>query len=172
MDETFSAVLLVDGSHYDRLRSTFGTRIDFFRLVPLLSAPEGLMEIRYYRDVRDRAEMARFAGFRAWLETHDISVVGRAEPLDPPAPRQRYGTNLLELAVDAQRCAEKGKSIFVLAGDFQLTPVVAGIRQRGASVAIVSTLFAPASIAPHRSLLDAADRFIELRDLLPEISMD
>lgn len=165
-----TAVLLIDGAHYDRLRSTFETRIDFAALGRRVAGSD--IALRYYRDVRDAQEMARFSGFRAWLEEHGISVVGRSELLDPPGPRQRYGTNLLEFAADAQRFATCGKSIFLLASDLQLTPVVSAIRECGTPVALVSTLFAPPSIAPHEALLDAASQFIELRDLLPQIALD
>lgn len=170
MNEFAQSALLIDGAHYDRLRSTFQSRIDFVALAHLLTGSETPVDIRYYRDVRDEQERDRFIRFRTWLERNRIKVIGRSEPLAPPAPRQRYGTNLLEYAAGAQRLAAGSETIFLLASDFQLAPVVSALRQTGSRVVIVSTLFAPPSIAPHDLLLTAADQFVEIRNLLSEIA--
>lgn len=172
MNELAQCALLIDGAHYDRLRSTFDVRIDFVALAHLLTGSKTPVEIRYYRDVRDEQERDRFSRFRAWLERSGIEVIGRSEPLESPAPRQRYGTNLLELAADAQRLAGGSDTIFLLASDFQLAPVASALRDSGTRVVIVSTLFAPPSIAAHETLLEVADKFVELRDLLSDISID
>lgn len=172
MDSLARCALLIDGAHYDRIRSTFDTKIDFVGLAHLLSGSDSLVDIRYYRDVRDENEFQRFFGFRTWLESNGINVVGRPDPLEAPAPRQRYGTNLLQLTADACRLKASCDTLFLMASDAQLAPVITTIKDDGLRVVIVSTLFAPPSIAPHPSLIALCDKFVELRDILPEISIN
>jgi uncharacterized LabA/DUF88 family protein len=172
MEPLARCALLIDGAHYDRIRTTFNTKIDFVGLAHLLSGTEEAIDIRYYRDVRDDNELERFASLRAALEWSGIDVIGRSVPLGSPAPRQRYGTNLLQMVADACRLRSYCDTLFLMPSDVQLEPVIATIREEGLRVVVVSTRFAPPSIAPHQSLIASADKFVELRDILSEISLN
>jgi hypothetical protein len=61
MDTSPQRMLLIDGAHYDRLRTTLGTGLDFTRLVAFLSEGGALTHLHYHRDLRDHEEAGRQA---------------------------------------------------------------------------------------------------------------
>ncbi|MBB3811506.1 hypothetical protein [Pseudochelatococcus contaminans] len=58
---------LIDGSHYDRLRSVFETPFDLRKLADLASDGLAVDQAIYYRDVRDDNEAERQHSLFGWL---------------------------------------------------------------------------------------------------------
>lgn len=87
---------LIDGSHYDRLRSVFETPFDLRKLADLASGGVAMDQAIYYRDVRDDNEAERQRSLFGWLKHNGFFLKGRTH--GPGEPRERYGTNLVQIA--------------------------------------------------------------------------
>lgn len=161
---------LIDGSHYDRLRSVFETPFDLGKLAELASGGVSVDQAIYYRDVRDDNEAERQRPLFGWLRHNGFSVKGRIHGLGEP--RERYGTNLVQIAVDALLLAQPGDHVMALAGDAKLEPLFAALRDDEVAVTLISTLDAPATIAPAPILIEASDRFIDLAAIIEQLAVD
>lgn len=113
---------LIDGSHYDRLRSVFESPFDLRKLADIANGSVPVDQAIYYRDLRDDAEAERQRPLFGWLKHNGFSVKGRTH--GPGEPRERYGTNLVQIAVDALLLAEPGDHVMVFAGDAKLEPLM------------------------------------------------
>lgn len=162
-------LVFVDGSHYDRLRSIFEAPLDLRKLAFMAADGKSIDNAVYYRDRRDAKEEERLKGLFGWLRHNGFTVRSRRH--GEGEPRERYGTNLLEVAVDALQSAHRGDSILLVAGDGKMVPLCMALRERGVHVTLISTLEAPVTIAPPQILLDVVDSFIEVADLLDEIAV-
>lgn len=160
---------LIDGSHYDRLRSVFETPFDLRKLADLANGGVPVDQAVYYRDVRDDNEAERQRSLFGWLRHNGFSVKGRTH--GPGEPRERYGTNLIQIAVDALLLAEPGDHVMVLAGDAKLEPLFAALRDDDIEVTLISTLDAPDPIAPAAILIKASDSFIDLTMLIEQLAV-
>lgn len=162
MPDTFECdrtVLLIDGSHVDRLRTKLGRSLDLEKL----KASFGTKAI-YYRDARDIDEHHRLERFFEWLERHGIETRGSQDFAQPWYQRERYGSNLIQLAVDAMEAAHDGASLVIVAGDAKLIPLFTRLEEMDVPVTLISSLAVPASIAPPPPLVDLAEEFIDLSE--------
>jgi hypothetical protein len=81
------------------------------------------------RDSRDIAEQGRLASFFDWLSRHNIKHHGTDDFDKPWYVGQRYGSNIVHLAVDAMAAAHNGDRLVVLAGDAKLIPLFRQLRR-------------------------------------------
>jgi uncharacterized LabA/DUF88 family protein len=155
-------IFLVDGSHYDRLRSVFEAPLDLKKISTLASGGRSITRAIYYRDIRDPREEERQRPLFGWLEHNGFEVRGRE--LDPAynGPRERYGTNLIEMAVDAILLAKPGDRFLILAADIKLMPLLRALNSLKVEVTLISTLNAPQTIAPSSMLTALVKNFIDL----------
>lgn len=160
---------LIDGSHYDRLRSVFETPFDLRKLADLASDGLAVDQAVYYRDVRDDNEAERQRSLFGWLRHNGFSVRGRTH--SPGEPRERYGTNLVQIAVDALLLAQPGDHVVVLASDAKLEPLFVALRDDDIKVTLISTLDAPDTIAPAPILIEASDSFIDLVTIIEQLAV-
>lgn len=151
---------LVDGSHYDRLRSAFETPFDLRKLAQIASGGTAISQSNYYRDARDDNEAERLRSLFGWLKHNGFSVKGRSHKRG--APRERYGTNLVQIAVDAILLAEPGDHVVLVAGDAKLLPMLKALRDDDTKVTLISTRNAPNTVAPPEILIEAASAFLDL----------
>lgn len=164
MVQSSKRVLLIDGAHYDRLGKVLDTSIDFEALLTLLSQGGKIAVAQYHRDLRDANEAQRQQRFLEWLARRGYDVVGEDYSGTANLPKERYGTNLIGLAVAALKAADRGDEVFLVAGDVKLVPLVVDLVERGAAVTLVSTLHGPPSISPHELLVSECSGFIDLYD--------
>ncbi|GAB5427242.1 MAG: NYN domain-containing protein [Devosia indica] len=157
-------ILLIDGAHYDRLRKVLGIVIDFGVLRTVLAEDGPISSAHYHRDLRDADEAHRQQGLLDWLSRHGFEVLGDDNSEVGDLPRERYGTNLVGLAIDAMELAQSGDEVLLMGGDFKLAPLVISLVERSVKVTLVSTLHAPPSIAPHEHLVAECSAFIDLHD--------
>ncbi|TQM90477.1 NYN domain-containing protein [Roseinatronobacter monicus] len=155
-------VLLIDGSHVDRLRSKLGRALDLIRLRKFFEGDGKTVSVIYYRDARDMDEYNRLTRFFDWLERHDIERRGAQDFSESWYQRERYGTNLAELAADAIIAAHKGAELVFVAGDAKLLPLFRRLEEMDVPVTLISTRAIPKSIAPPPPLIDLAEDFIDI----------
>jgi uncharacterized LabA/DUF88 family protein len=170
MSRRMKTLFLVDGSHYDRLRSVLETPFDLGKLAILANDGASADHALYYRDLRDDNEAERQKPLLGWLRHNGFTVKGRTHTHSER--RERYGTNLVEMVVDALRMTEPGDQVNLLASDAKLEPLLAALRQNDIRLTLISTLDAPGTIAPAPILIEAADTFIDLRTILGHLRLD
>ena len=161
-DNEQRVAVVFDGAHCDRMRKALDLRIQFGELLDHLVGQRQLAAAVYHRDVRDGAERKRLASFIQRLKTIGIQTCGASPEEMDPGRRERYGTNLVELAVDTLRSAAELDCAVLVAGDRKLRPLVVALQARGVHVVIATALLLPDAIVASDHLLDAAD---EVQDL-------
>ncbi|MGH6761604.1 MAG: NYN domain-containing protein [Phyllobacterium sp.] len=169
MSRQQQTIFLIDGSHYDRLRSVFETPFDLNKLAEIANDSAAIDRTIYYRDIRDDKEEERQRPLFGWLKYNGFSVKGRTH--SPDEPRERYGTNLVQLAVDALLLAESGDHVIILAGDTKLEPLLAAMRDDNIKVTLISTLDAPDTIAPAPILTEASNTFVDLATIIEQLAV-
>ena len=160
---------LIDGSHYDRLRSVFEPPFDLRKLADLANGGVPVDQAVYYRDVRDDNEAERQRSLFGWLRHNGFSVKGRTH--GPVEPRERYGTNLVQITVDALLLAQPGDHVMVLGSDAKLEPLFVALRDDDIRVTLISTRDAPGTIAPAPILIKASDSFVDLAMLMEQLAV-
>lgn len=118
----------------------------------------------YYRDARDMDEYHRLQRFFDSLGRHGIETRGSQDFAQPWYRRERYSSNLIQLAVDALEAAHDGASLVIVAGDAKLIPRFTRLEEMDVPVTLISSLSVPASIAPPPPLVDLAEEFIDLTE--------
>lgn len=161
---------LIDGSHYDRLRSVFETPLDLKKLAQVASGGAIISQSNYYRDARDDNEAERLRSLFGWLDHNGFAVKGRTHKRGEP--RERYGTNLVQIAVDAILLAEPGDHVVLVAGDAKLLPMLEALRDYDIKLTLISTRNAPDTIAPPAILIEAASTFLDLATLVGELAVE
>lgn len=161
-------LVFIDGSHYDRLRTALETPIDLRKLVDVAVNGRTIDQALFYRDRRDEAEAQRLKKLFDWLERNGFVVKSRRHERDEA--RERYGSNLIDLAIDALELSQEGDQVFIVAADKKLLPLCFALKGHGVAVTLVSTMEAPATIAPPDVLLDAVDEFVDIADVLDEVA--
>lgn len=157
-------LVLIDGSHVDRLRSKLGRPIDIEKFAEFFGSEEEPASIIYYRDARDMDEYTRLRRFFDWLERHGFEVRGSRDFPEPWYQRERYGSNLVQLAIDAIDAAHRGDALAIVAGDAKLIPLFQRLDEMEVPLTLISSLSVPASIAPPPPLVELAEAFIDLND--------
>ena len=157
-------LVLIDGSHVDRLRSKLGRSVDLEKMRAFFGDEDQPAATIYYRDSRDIDEQHRQTRFFDWLERHGIETRGSQHFAESWYQRERYGSNLIQLAVDAMDAAHKGVALAIVAGDAKLIPVFRRLEEMNVPVTLISSLAVPASIAPPPPLVDLAEEFIDLNE--------
>jgi uncharacterized LabA/DUF88 family protein len=80
----------------------------------------------------------------------------------------------LELAIDMLSLCDRCDKYILCSGDGDFVPLVKAVAQRGVRIAVLSTqhpdAYARCNFKAADELVDAADEFIELADLLPQIA--
>ncbi|WP_135451211.1 NYN domain-containing protein [Tabrizicola caldifontis] len=163
-EECDRTILLIDGSHVDRLRSKLGRPLDLVKLRDFFGTESTPAQAFYYRDARDIDEHHRLQRFFDWLERHGIEMRGSKDFAEPWYQRERYGSNLIQLAIDAVDAAHDGAALVIVAGDAKLIPLFKRLEDMDVPVTLVSSRAVPASIAPPPPLIDLAEDFIDINE--------
>jgi len=157
-------VILIDGSHVDRLRTKLGRSLDLEKLKDFFGTDDSQAQAIYYRDARDMDEQHRLLRFFDWLDRHGIERRGSQDFAETWYQRERYGSNLVQLAADAMDAAQSGAVLAILAGDAKLIPLFKRLEDMDVPVTLISSRAVPASIAPPPPLIDLAEVFIDVNE--------
>ncbi|BDA85377.1 hypothetical protein Sa4125_29190 [Aureimonas sp. SA4125] len=159
-------LVTIDGSHCDRLRKAFEVQLRIADLLEWLADPSRARRCLYYRDLRDETEAGRLRGMMGRLAAEGIEVKG-AQPADfERGQKERYGTNLVELAVDLLRLAPGFERVVLVAADRKLVPLVRALRDGGTWVTLATALDVPVAIRASSHLVEAADDHVDFGDFL------
>jgi uncharacterized LabA/DUF88 family protein len=194
--------IFIDGTNFKYATyDSFGMRVDFSKLLAHFSRNSILLRAYYYTGEWDdgaisqflrladpldatakRAEMERQRDgdrkFWRFLDRNGFRVVRKPVRVFRDAQGDiKVKADLdLELAIDMLTLAERCEKQILISGDGDFVPLVHAVAARGVRVAVVSTQHEEAYRNGHYrasdDLLDAADEFISIESIRPEIERD
>ena len=187
--------IFIDGWNFAKATyEGLGIRVDFKRLLSVLTGDRTLLRALYYigewteleggRELPDHIESERKRqqqqGFIRMLNRNGYQVVKK--PVKVFADGNTKADLDIELAIDMLTLAERCERQILVSGDSDFVPVVRAVGMRGVRVEVVATqaVWAYNTTPDHPrpfparasdDLLDAADEFTDLKDLAPQIEL-
>lgn len=133
-----------------------------------LTSPQDPQAVREDLDAQRR----RSQSFHRFLNRNGYMVVRK--PLKVFAGGAIKADLDLELAIDMLSLVDRCDKYVLVSGDGDFVPLLKAVAQRGVRIQVLSTqhpdAYARCNFKAADELVDAADEFIELYDLLPHIS--
>ena len=169
---TERTALFIDGANlYSAIRG-LGFAMDYQRLLDLFRERCRLIRAFYYTARHeDQEEFDPIRKLADWLDYNGYTMVTKpTRTFTGSDGRERTKGNMdIELAIDMLDMAPRLDHAVLFSGDGDFRRLVEAVQQRGVRVSVVSTL---RSSPPMTSdlLRRQADEFVELYDLIPEIS--
>lgn len=190
--------VFVDGWNFKYATyDAFGIHVDFIKLLEYLTGGSILIRAYYYtgewttdtidqyvklssqpdsQNLKDDLEnqRRRSQSFYRFLNRNGYMVVRK--PLKVFAGGTIKADLDLELAIDMLSLVDRCDKYILCSGDGDFVPLVRAVAQRGVRIHVLSTqhsdAYAKCNFKAADELVDAADEFIELYDILPKITRD
>jgi uncharacterized LabA/DUF88 family protein len=162
--------LFIDGESLNEATKALGSNVDFRKLRDVFGSQNRLLRAHYYALVPPR-EFVTIKPLLDWLSFNGYSVTEKPlkERVSSNGHARMSGSIAIELTIDALQTAPHVDTIVLVTGDCRYRPLVSEIQMRGVRVIAVSTrAVRPAVISDE--LVRQVDEFVELADLLPQIS--
>ncbi|MCK8783566.1 NYN domain-containing protein [Roseomonas sp. NAR14] len=163
--------LFIDGANLYAASRTLGFDVDYKNLLAFFGQHGYLVRAYYYTAILETEEYSPLRPLVDWLGYNGYAVVTKpAKEFTDAAGRRRIKGNLdVELAVDMLDLAPRIDHAVLFSGDGDFRRLVEAVQRQGVRVTVVSSVRTqPAMIADE--LRRQADSFVELQDLVPEIS--
>lgn len=165
--------LFIDGPNLFATAKSLEFDIDYGQLLAFFRKHCSLFRATYYTTVAEGDGVSPVRPLLDWLDYNGYSIVDkpvRSSHSQDDFRRDR-GNVYVEFTVDVLRLAPRVDHVVIFSGDREYTTLVNELRERGTRVSVVSTLETqPPMIAD--DLRRAADQFVDLADLEPEIARD
>ena len=163
--------LFIDGANTRTATRTLAMEIDFRRLRAMFAARCVLVRAYYYTPLVEDEGVSRLRPLVDWLEYNAFTVKIRTgrDNGDPVSLHRMKSSLRMELAMDAMTLVPTLDHFVLFSGAGEFTPLVETLKNQGRRVTVVSTI-STQSPAVSDDLRRAADQFIDLVDLEPEIS--
>ncbi|MGI9380653.1 MAG: NYN domain-containing protein [Methyloligellaceae bacterium] len=165
--------LFIDGANLYAAAKSLGFDIDYKRLLKLFQRQGRFIRALYYTAIAEDQEYSSIRPLIDWLDYNGFTMVTKPtkEFTDSSGRRKIKGSMDIELSVQAMELSDSLDHIVLFSGDGDFRVLVEALQQKGKRVSIVSSLKTqPPMIADE--LRRQADQFIELRDLLSNISRE
>ncbi|WP_298124751.1 NYN domain-containing protein [Brevundimonas sp.] len=163
--------LFIDGANLHSTARALNADLDFRKLLEMWRGRGRLIRAHYYTAVVEGEEFSPVKPLIDWLDYNGFSVVTKpARRFTDAEGRSRIKGNMdMDIAVDMLELAPHLDHAVLFSGDGDFRRVVQAVQARGVRVTVVSTLKSqPPQIADE--LRRQADDYLDLYDLLPEIS--
>ncbi|MGI9380173.1 MAG: NYN domain-containing protein [Methyloligellaceae bacterium] len=166
-------VLLIDGANLFATARALQTDIDFKRLLKVFKQQGNFVRALYFTAVADDQEYSSIRPLIDWLDYNGFSMYTKPtrEYKDEEGRRKLKSSIQVELAVKAMELSDTVDHVVLFSGDGDFCALVEALQNRGNRVSVVSSLVpSPPFVADE--LRRQADQFLELNDLLGDISLD
>lgn len=153
--------IFIDGNNLFHAARSAGVEIDYAKLLAHLRGDDPLLRAFFYTGVDQQAE--RQQGFLLWMRRNGYRVVQKELKTFPDGTKK---ANLdVEIAVDMLSLADKYDTAILVSGDEDFTYALNVIAYKGVRVEVAGFR---ANTSPR--LIDVADRFHELDNIIADIS--
>lgn len=163
--------LFIDGANLYGAARSLGFDIDYRRLLELFSTKGHLIRAFYYTALMEDQEYSPIRPLVDWLDYNGYSMVTKPakEYTDSMGRRKVKGNMDIELAIDMMEMSDTLDHVVLFSGDGDFRRLVDAVQRKGVRVTVVSTIRSqPPMVADE--LRRQADNFVELLDLMPQIS--
>lgn len=163
--------LFIDGANLHATTRGLNAELDFRKVREVWASRGRLLRALYYTAVIEGEEFSPVKPLIDFLDYNGFSVVTKPVRRFTDADgRSRIKGNMdMEMAVDLMELAPRLDHAVVFTGDGDFRRVVEAVQAKGVRVTVVSTLKTqPPQIADE--LRRQADEFVDLADLLPDVS--
>ena len=163
--------LFIDGSNLFAAARSLEFDIDYKRLLEVFANKGRLVRAFYYTALIEDQEYSPIRPLVDWLDYNGYTMVTKPtkEFTDASGRRKIKGNMDIELAVDVLEMAQNLDHLYIFSGDGDFRSLVEAVQRKGKRVSIVSTVRSSPSMAADE-LRRQADEFLELENLMPEIS--
>ena len=163
--------LFIDGSNLYAAARSLGFDIDYKKLLHFFKKRGYLVRALYYTALIEDQEYSPIRPLVDWLDYNGYTMVTKPtkEFTDASGRRKIKGNMDIELAVDVLEMAQNLDHLYIFSGDGDFRRLVEAVQRQGKRVSIVSTVRSSPSMAADE-LRRQADEFLELENLMPEIS--
>ena len=165
--------LFIDGPNLFATAKSLEFDIDYGQLLAFFRKRCSLFRATYYTTVAEGDGISPVRPLLDWLDYNGYTIVDKPVKSSHSQDdfRRDRGNVYVEFTIDVLRLAPRVDHIVIFSGDREYTALVNELRQRGTRVSVVSTLETqPPMVAD--DLRRAADQFVDLADLEPEIARD
>ena len=153
--------IFIDGNNLFHAAKTLGIEIDYAKLLKKLRGNNRLLRAFFYTGVDEQA--VKQAGFLLWMRRNGYRVVHKELKIFPDGTKK---ANLdVEIAVDMLSLADKYDTAILVSGDEDFSYAINAVAYKGVRVEVAGF---KNNMSPR--LIDVADRYIILDDMLDEIS--
>lgn len=163
--------LFIDGESLHQSVTALGSRPDFRKLHNLFSSQCRLLRAHYYALVPP-GDFVAIKPLLDWLTFNGYTV--REKHLKARTNRDGYerlsGSFAIDLTIDVLQATPHVDAVVLVAGDACYRPLVSEVQMRGVRVIALSSRAVKPSVISD-DLVRQVDEFVELSDLLPQISM-
>jgi uncharacterized LabA/DUF88 family protein len=161
--------LFIDGANLAVLAYDYlNTKLDFAKLLTYFGRNCYVLRAFYYAATYLGVDEARSnIGFLSWLGRNGYQVV--TKPMREYADGKQKGNLDIEIAIDMLELADKVDRVVLFSGDGDFAPLLRKVGEKGAVTQVVS-YWGDGRGPTAAELIEAADKFIELQELLPFIS--
>jgi uncharacterized LabA/DUF88 family protein len=163
--------LFIDGANLYSAARSLNADLDFRKLLDTFRQKAILVRAFYYTAVIEGEEFSALKPLVDWLDYNGFTVVTKPVKrfTDAQGHTKTKGNMDIELAVDMLEFAAHVDHMVLFSGDGDFRRLVQAVQAKGVRVTVISTTRTqPPQIADE--LRRQADVFVELNDLLPDIS--
>ncbi len=161
--------LFVDGANlaamaYDHLN----TKLDFAKLLTYFGRDSYILRAFYYAATYPGDDEAKSnIGFLAWLGRNGYLVV--TKPLKEYADGKHKGNLDIEIAIDMLELADKVDRVVLFSGDGDFAPLLRKVGSKGVVTEVVA-YWGDGRGPTASQLIETADKFTELQEILPFVA--
>ena len=154
--------LFLDGANLNAITHDFlRVKIDYAKLLTFFSQNAVILRAFYYLAIE--ADASNFS-FLVWLKRNGYQVI--TKPLKEFDDGHQKGNLDIEIAIDMLELADKVDRAVLFSGDGDFAPLLKAVGRKGARTQVVSYWGrGEGPTAPE--LIEVADTFTELKDILP-----
>jgi uncharacterized LabA/DUF88 family protein len=163
--------LFIDGANLYSAARSLNADLDFRKLLDTFRQKAVLVRAFYYTAVIEGEEFSALKPLVDWLDYNGFTVVTKPVKrfTDAQGHTKTKGNMDIELTVDMLEFAAHVDHMVLFSGDGDFRRLVQAVQAKGVRVTVISTTRTqPPQIADE--LRRQADVFVELNDLLPDIS--
>jgi len=162
--------LFIDGANLAALAYDYlNTKLDFAKLLDYFGQNCYILRALYYAATYHGDDEAKSnISFLSWLGRNGYQVV--TKPIREYPDGQHKGNLDIEIAIDMLELANKVDRIVLFSGDGDFAPLLKKVGSQGIVTQVVS-YWGDGRGPTAAGLIEAADHFTELQEILPFISM-
>ncbi|MBE9031766.1 NYN domain-containing protein [filamentous cyanobacterium LEGE 11480] len=153
--------IFIDGANLFYAALQLQIEIDYVKLITTLTAGRRLVRPYFYTGVDTTNDKQK--GFLHWMQHHGYRVI--TKPLTRKTDGSKRADLDVEMTVDMMKLSKHCDTIILISGDGRLSYAVSEIAKQGNRIEVVSL-----GSTTSETLVDAADRFIDLANLVSVVS--